>query len=249
MASSRLHAAVERPDGQRDGLRHYPAGPAADRGRRPAGLHVPGRPADLGVYPRLRADRAPGRGHRGPPRQAAPDALVRRGADADHRLGPADRRARPAHPLAAVRGGDHRGRVHRVLRRVLPELPARPGVEAGPGRRERQARRDPVVRAGDRAGPGRCPGRGGRRRRGDGRGRDLLRRLGGVPTGHPHPRGSGNFRPGAAPRAASRNLRGPLVRAQAPDPAQHRGVHRDREPVRQHGRCPADHLPGPGPAP
>ena len=174
------------------------------------------------------------------------DDLVRRGPDADHRLGAADRRVRPAHLGAAVRGRDHRGRVHGLLRRVLPELPAGADPEGRPGRRERQARLDPVVRAGGRARSRRRPGRPGRCGRGDDRERDLLRRLGGVPAGHPGPRRAAA--PGPAPDAAGRSPRRPEVRVQAPDPAQHRGVHGNREPVRRDGRRRGDHLPGPGPA-
>ena len=176
-------------------------------------------------------------------RQAVADDLVRRRPDADHRLGAAGRRVRRADLGPAVRGRDHRGRVHRVLRRVLPELPARPDRQGRPGRRERQARRHPVVRAGGRAGPGRRPGRPGRRGPGHGRGRDLLRGLGGLPARHPRPRGT--TAPGPAPEAAGRDRRRAVVRPAAPDPAQDRGLHRHREPVRQHGRRAGDHLPGP----
>ena len=202
--------------------------------------------AHRGGDSRVRADRPPGRRHRGPARQAAADDLVRRRPDADHRLGPAGRRVRRAHLGSAVRGRHRRRGVHRVLRRVLPELPARPDRHGRPGRRERQARRHAVVRAAGRAGSGRRPGRPGRRGPGHVRGRGLLRGLGGLPAGHPRPRGG--TAPGPAPEAADRDRRRAVVRPAAPDPAQDRGLHRDREPVRQHGRRTGDHLPGPAAA-
>ena len=120
--------------------------------------------------------------------QTAPDDLVRPGAHADHRLYPAGRGVPRAHPGPALRGRDHRGRRHRLLRRVLPELRACADIDRAPGRRQRQAGRHPVVRAGSRTRPRRRPGRAGRRRRGHGGGRDLLRRLGGLPGGHQPPR-------------------------------------------------------------
>ena len=60
-------------------------------------------------------------------------------------------------------------------------------VEGTAGGRQRQAGRNPVVGTGHRAEPGRRPGRARRRGPCDGRGRDLLRRLGAVPAGHPRP--------------------------------------------------------------
>ena len=53
---------------------------------------------------------------------------------------------------------------------------------------------------------------------------------------------------GGSPRTARGNCRRSLVRPAAPGPAQDRGLHRDREPVRQHGHRARDRLPDPGPA-
>ena len=234
LAAPQLPAPVERADGQRDGLGRHPACAPADRRGGAPRLHLPGRRAHRGGDPPVRADRPPGRRHRGPARQAVADDLVRRRPDADHRLGPGGRRVRRAHLGPVVRGRHRRRGVHRVLRRVLSELPARPDRHRRPGRRERQARRHAVVRAAGRAGSGRRPGRPGRRGPGHVRGRDLLRGLGGLPARHPRPRGS--TAPGPASEAADRDRRGAFVRPAPPDPAQDRGLHRNREPVLQHGR-------------
>ena len=68
-------------------------------------------------------------------------------------------------------------------------LPVR-GGQGAPRGRQRQTRRDPVVRAGGRARPGRRAGRPGRRGPGHGGRRYLVRHLRGVAAGHPRPRGS-----------------------------------------------------------
>ena len=214
MAQPELPVAVERADGQRDGFRGHPARLAADRCRGARSVHVPGWLADLGGYRRVRAHRPAGRSPGGPAGQAAADDLVRRGANADHRLGAAGGRVRCSHLETAVRGRDYRRRVHRLLRRGLSELPARGGGPGAAGGRQRQAGRDPVLRSGGGAGPGWRPGGPGRRGRCHGGGRDLLRRLGGVPAGHQHPRGSpaGSRRP---PGTESRDRRRTGVRAAA----------------------------------
>ena len=140
------------------------------------------------------------------------------------------------------------GRGHGLLRRVLPELPARP-----------DRRRTHLVDGNGKLGSTQSfaqvagPGLGG----------GLVGLVGAaramtadaisyavsvaVPAGHPGPRGTTAARPRQTLRSRDRrrparsSLRHPILRKIV-------ACTGHREPVRRHGRRPGDHLPGPGPA-
>ena len=176
LAPPGLHAAVDGPVGQRDRLlRHL--GRAAARGRRLAArLHLPGRTADRRRDGLLPPGRPPRRTRRGPGRQALADDLVRSHPPGDHRVRRRGRRVRRADDGAAVRRGAAARPRDGVLRRGVPELRAGAGRPRSAARRQRQDRRQPVLRPGRRPRTRRCavrPAEG----RSDDRGRWLLRGL------------------------------------------------------------------------
>ena len=134
--------------------------------------------------------------------------------------------ARRAHPGPGVRGGAGGRRVHGVLRRGVPVVPAAPGRAGEPGRGQRQAAGHPVGRAGGRADRGRRAGAGADRAVRDPRRRGVLPLVGGLGRVDPVPRAAAGAGAGPAPRPGDEG--GPGLRPRQPAAAGDHRVHRRR---------------------